>query len=146
MSNKKQENELLEFLGGLAMLVVGLYWFSTNVSVTSSFFSGFALGGVNVNSGMVIVPFIIAIVLCFINSDSFGCKVFLGLSVLLIIASVVASTKIYLRTMSLFEWAGVLVLIFGGAGLLAKILFKPVKNKNNDNNNNNNNNNNYYRY
>ena len=33
MNGKKQENELLEFLGGLAMLVVGLYWFSTKVNV-----------------------------------------------------------------------------------------------------------------
>lgn len=143
MSGKKQENELLEFLGGLAMLVVGLYWFSTNVNVSSSFFSGFALGGVKVNSGMVIVPFIIAVVLCVINSESFGCKVFLGLSILLIIASVVASTRIYLNTMSLFEWVGVLVLIFAGAALLAKILFKPVKTKDNKDGNDRNNINNY---
>lgn len=129
MNNKKQENELLEFLGGLAMLVVGLYWFSTKVHVSSSFFSGFALGGFSVNSGMVIVPFIIAVVLCFVKPESFGCKVFLGLAILLIIAAVVASTRMYLSTMSLFEWAGVLVLIFGGAGLLGRILFKPVKTK-----------------
>ena len=35
--------------------------------------------------------------------------------------------------MSLFEWVGILILIFGGLALVCKILFKPVdkdKNKN----------------
>ena len=124
---KNAKNELLEFLGGIAMLVVGLYWFSLNVTVTSSFFSsGIRLGSVNVRSGLVIVPFIIAIVLIFIKPESFGRKLFLGLSVLLIIASVIYSTSFYLSPMSLFEWAGILILIFGGLALVCKTLFKPV--------------------
>ena len=37
---KKERNELLEFLGGLAMLVVGLYLFTNKASVQTSFFAG----------------------------------------------------------------------------------------------------------
>ena len=55
------------------------------------------------------------------------------ISVLLIIASIIYSTNFHLVAMSLFEWVGILILIFGGLALVCKILFKPVdkdKNKN----------------
>ena len=127
---KNEKNELLEFLGGIALLAVGLYWFSIIVSVTSGFFSsGIRLGFVSLNSGVVIVPFIIAIILIFMKPESFGRKLFLGISILLIIASVIYTTRFYLAPMSLFECAGILVLIFGGLALVCKILFKPVPGK-----------------
>ena len=129
---KEAKNELLEFLGGVAMLAVGLYWFSLNVRVSSTFFSGsLMLGSITIHNGLVIVPFIIAVILVFIKPESFGCKLFLGISVLLIIASIIYSTNFHLVSMSLFEWAGILILIFGGLALVCKILFKPVdKDKN----------------
>lgn len=125
---KKQKNELLEFLGGLAMLAAGLFWFSTSVTVSNGFFTyGLRIGSASIPSGLVIVPFIIAVILVFIRPESFGRKLFLGLSVLLIIAAVIASTRLYLNAMTLFEWAGILILIFGGLALVCKVLFKPVK-------------------
>ena len=130
---KNEKNELLEFLGGIAMLAVGLYWFSTNVTVSSSFFSsGISLGSVNLHSGIIIVPFIIAIIMIFMKPESFGRKLFLGITVLLIIASIISSTRFHLATMTLFEWAGILILIFGGLALVCKILFKPVPKKKDD--------------
>ena len=44
------------------------------------------------------------------------------MSVLLIVAAIVISTNISLVHMSLYEWVIILVLIFGGVGILAKIL------------------------
>ena len=106
---KEAKNELLEFLGGVAMLAVGLYWFSLNVRVSSTFFSGgLMLGSITIHNGLVIVPFIIAVILVFIKPESFGRKLFLGISVLLIIASIIYSTNFHLVSMSLFEWAGIL--------------------------------------
>ena len=129
---KEAKNELLEFLGGVAMLAVGLYWFSLNVRVSSTFFSGgLMIGSITIHIGLIIVPFIIAVILVFIKPESFGRKLFLGISVLLIIASIIYTTNFHLVAMSLFEWVGILILIFGGLALVCKILFKPVdKNKN----------------
>ena len=129
---KEAKNELLEFLGGVAMLAVGLYWFSLNVRVSSTFFSGgLMIGSVTIHTGLIIVPFIIAVILVFIKPESFGRKLFLGISVLLIIASIIYTTNFHLVAMSLFEWVGILILIFGGLALVCKILFKPVdKDKN----------------
>ena len=110
---KKERNELLEFLGGLAMLVVGLYLFTNKASVQTSFFAGnLSLFGLNVNSGLVLIPFIIGVA-----------KLVTGLGFLLIIVSVIASTTIRLQRLTLFEWILYLVLIFGGVGLLARALF-----------------------
>jgi len=46
---KHNKNDVLQFFGGLAMLVVGLYWLFTNVTVTSGFFRGtMYIGGVGI--------------------------------------------------------------------------------------------------
>ena len=120
---KKERNELLEFLGGLAMLVVGLYLFTNKASVETSFFVGnLSLFGLNVNSGLVIIPFIIGVIWLFAKPGSFGAKLVIGLGFLLIIVSVIASTTIRLQRLTLFEWILYLVLFFGGAGLLLRAL------------------------
>lgn len=116
------KNELLQFLGGLAMLVVGLFLFSQKVVVHSSFFSGFGIGGINMTSGVLILPFIGGIVWMFASGGSFGSKLLTGAGVLIVIFGVIISTTIRLTTITLFEWVLMLILIFGGIGLLAKVL------------------------
>lgn len=119
---KNPGNELLQFLGGLAMLIVGLYILAQKVMVSSSFLGGMRLGSLNMNNGMIMIPLIIGIIWMFASSGSFISKVFTGMSVLLIVAAIVISTNISLVHMSLYEWVIILVLIFGGVGILAKIL------------------------
>lgn len=119
---KSAKNELLQFLAGLLMLISGLFIFSQKVIVYSSFFGGFSLGGMRMTSGLIIVPLIIGIVWMFVSGASFPSKIMTGIGVLLIIAAVIASTNIHLTAMTLYEWILILVLIFGGAGLVAKVL------------------------
>lgn len=119
---KNPGNELLQFLGGLAMLIVGLYILAQKVMVSSSFLGGMRLGSLNMNNGMIMIPLIIGIIWMFASGGSFISKVFTGMSVLLIVAAIVISTNISLVHMSLYEWVIILVLIFGGVGILAKIL------------------------
>lgn len=119
---KKARNELLQFLGGLAMLVGGLFLFSQKVIVSSGFGMGFMFGGIRVASGLIIIPLIVGIVWLFASGGSFASKIMIGVGVLIIIAGVIASTTIRLSTITLYEWMLMLFLIFGGVGLLAKIL------------------------
>lgn len=129
MNNPK--NELMQFVGGLVMLAAGLFIFSNKVIVHSGLFGGsLYLGSYNVKTGLVMVPFIIGIVWMFASGASFASKVYTALTVLFIIAVVVLNTSISLMSMSLFDWVVILVLIFGGAGLTAKVLF--AGNRNND--------------
>ena len=41
----------------------------------------------------------------------------------MILAAIIMNTNLYLVRTTLYEWVLILVLIFGGAGLLAKVLF-----------------------
>lgn len=121
---KNRGNGLFQFVGGLAMLVVGLFILSQKVIVSSGFFgAGIQFGNFNMNSGLVMIPFIIGIVWLFASGGSFWSKVFTAFSVLLIIAAIILSTRIYLVHLTLYEWILILVLIFGGAGLSARVLF-----------------------
>ena len=123
---KRQQNDLLVFLGGLAMLVAGLYWLTTKVTVSSSFFGGaFTFGGVNINSGLIVVPFIACIVWLFVNPDSMWAKICLGLSFVLIIAAIIMSTQLRMRTTTLYEYLLMLVFIFGGGAMVLKVICNP---------------------
>lgn len=121
---KKAKNELLQFLAGLAMLIAGLFIFSQKVMVSSGFFGyGFNIGGFRLGNGLIMVPFIIGIVWMFASEGSVAAKLFTAAGVLIIVVAVIMTTHISLVYTTLYEWVVILVLIFGGAGLLARILF-----------------------
>ncbi len=134
MRKKRQQNDLLVFLGGLAMLVAGLYWITTKVTVSSSFFGGaFSFGGMHINSGLIVVPFIVCIVWLFVNPDSFWAKICLGLSFVLIIAAIIMSTQLHMRSTTLYEYLIMLVFIFGGGAMVLKVLCNPKYRDDDDN-------------
>ena len=77
--------------------------------------------GMHINSGMVIVPFIFSLVWLFIKPNK-GSKVAIVLSLILIIASLIQSTRFYIQYLNLFDWVVMLVLIFGGMAFIGKSL------------------------
>lgn len=126
----KQRNELVEFIVGLAMLVIGLYLFTQRVSVSSSFFSGgIYYGTVRIPTGAVFVPFIVGIIMVFAKPESVVSKLVAGLGILIILASIIMSVNIRLETISLYEWLLYIIAIFGGLGLVCRILFAKPKNE-----------------
>lgn len=121
---KKARNELLQFLAGLVMLIAGLFIFSQKVMVTSAFFGhGFSIGGWHLSNGLIMVPFIIGVIWMFASAGSFSSKLFTAAGVLIVVVAVIMTTNISMVRITLYEWVVILVLIFGGAGLLARILF-----------------------
>ena len=125
----KQRNELVEFIVGLAMLVIGLYLFTGRVRVSSSFFSsGIYYGTVRIPTGAVFVPFIVGIIMVFAKPESFLSKLVAGLGVLIILVSIIMSVNIRLETISLYEWLLYIIAIFGGLGLVCRIVFAKPKN------------------
>lgn len=121
---KRAGNELLQFLAGLAMLIAGLFIFSQKVMVTSGFFGyGIRIGGIRMGNGLIMIPFIIGVVWMFVTEGNIASKLFTAASILIVILAVIMTTDIRLMHVTLYEWALILVLIFGGAGLVARILF-----------------------
>ncbi len=128
MKRKRERNELMEFFGGSAMLTGGLYLFSNEVTVTSSFFGGrIMIGNFEISSGLCIVPFLIGIFIMFADPDSLIGKFIAAMGVVVIITAVIASTRLHLPRISLYEWLLYLVLIVGGFGLVARVLFAKPK-------------------
>ena len=65
------------------------------------------------------VPFIFSLIWLFIKTNM-ASKIALVLSVILILASLIQSTRFYIQYLSLFDWVVMLVLIFGGMAFIAK--------------------------
>lgn len=125
---KKAKNELLQLLAGLLMLVAGLFILSQKVMVSSGFFGyGFMIGGIHLGNGLIMVPFIIGILWMFGSGGSLLSKLFTIASVVIIIVAIIMTTNIFMVRISLYEWVLILVLIFGGAGLVARLLLSDRK-------------------
>lgn len=122
----KKRNPFTQFIIGLLMLVAGGYWFLTSVTVTTGFY-GLALGNFRINGGLVIVPFIAGIIWLFLNFDSIGAKILTGIGLVIILASVIMSTRFIFHNRSLYEYLIMLILIFGGAALCGQVLFAKPK-------------------
>lgn len=105
----KGRNSLLRFLVGLIMLVAGLYWFMTSVSVTTGFYS-LRIGQLN-GSGLVVVPFIVGICWLFVKPDSVVAKIIIVLGLVIILASIIAGTRFVFQRRTLYEYLLMLVFI-----------------------------------
>jgi len=117
-----------EFLLGLAMFVVGIFIFLSNITVTNGFGLStvfFRIGGnfgVDIVSGMIFIPFIFGIALVFYNKKNLiGWILTIG-SVLLLMIGMIVSLRFSFRPMNAFSMIMLLVLIFGGAGLFLRSL------------------------
>ncbi|MDH4308890.1 MAG: hypothetical protein OEX04_15595 [Acidimicrobiia bacterium] len=114
-----------QFLLGTAMTIGGLYLLLNALQVVS-WFGGrlFGIGGLGVTSGMIMIPFIIGIVIIFYDAEKwYGWLLAIG-SILALIIGAIASVEFRFQRMTAFEFIVILVLLFGGIGLV----FRSVRN------------------
>lgn len=105
-----------EFLMGLVMAVAGGYLLTSQVTVTSGFWT---YGGYN-TFGLSLVPLIFGIGILFFNGRSvIGWLLLIGGAVI-ILAGILMNLRIYFEHTSLFNTLVMLVLLFGGIGLMAR--------------------------
>lgn len=122
---KKKKNPLGQFVIGMVMLVAGLYWFMSNVTVSTYF--GFRFMGHHLGGGLIVVPFIAGIIWLSLNVDSIGAKLLTGIGVLIILASIISNLQFMFRSASLYTYLVMLILIFGGGALVGQLLFRWPK-------------------
>jgi hypothetical protein len=114
------EGGIGRFFIGLIMFIAGGYLFLNAVQVTNSFGFGyglFALGGYQVTSGFVLIPFMIGIGMIFFNSSSYMGWLLTIISMILFVFGIITSTHFSLRPMTAFELITIIVLMAGGLGL-----------------------------
>jgi hypothetical protein len=107
-----------EFFLGLAMAIAGAYILTTQVIVTSGFWS---LWGYNA-FGLSLFPFIIGTGLLFFNGKSIAGWVLLFMGVIIIFTGIIMNLHIYFQSTSLFNTIVMLVLLAGGIGLIARAI------------------------
>ena len=127
MSNKNESNDVVMFFVGLVMTVVGGYLFMQNVEVYAPSIFSFRLLGRDMD-GLIFVPLIASIIFLFFKY-SIVSKICCGLSIVLILANVIMNLRLNWTATSLFGTVVIFVLLFGGIGLLAKVIFANPKGK-----------------
>ncbi len=107
-----------EFLIGLAMTVAGAYLLTNWVVVTSSFWT---MRGYN-TFGLSLLPLIFGIGILFFNGKSIVGWILLFIGVVVIFTAIIMNLQIYFHPTSLFNTIAMLILLFGGIGLIARSL------------------------
>lgn len=109
------------FLMGLAMAAAGAYMITSRVTVHSG---GWRLWG-NDSFGVSLLPLLIGIGMLFFNGKSRIGWLLTFVGVVIIFAGILMNLNIYFQATSLFATIVMLVLLFGGIGLVARSL-KPM--------------------
>lgn len=109
------------FLIGLAMAAAGAYLITQRVTVHSGAWS---LWGVD-SFGLSLLPLLAGIGILFFNGRSPLGWLLTFVGVVIIFAGILMNLSIYFRPTSLFNTVVMLVLLFGGIGLVARSL-KPM--------------------
>ena len=115
----------LTFLVGIAMIICGGYLLLNAIVVRPNFGFGtrvFGIGGVPVTTGMILFPFIFGVGFIFYNARSWIGWALAGGSVLAMVAGVIASLRIQMAAMSIFDLMVILILLVGGIGLSLRSL------------------------
>ncbi len=126
------KNTLTRFFAGLALMIVGLFILFNRVHVGPAGWGGwgrFSIGGFSFPSGLVIVPFIIGVIWMFGSGGTLASKIFTAFSVLIILAAIIMNTTFWLDHMTMFDWILILVMVFGGGGIVASVLFSENSEK-----------------
>jgi hypothetical protein len=114
------------FFLGFAMACAGGWLLTNQVTVSSEYFaSGFMVPIVNyrMNSfGLSLVPFIMGVGFLFFNGKSPTGWVLTVGGLTIILAGILMSLHIYFQPTSLFNTLAMLVLLFGGLGLILRSL------------------------
>ena len=106
------------FLIGLAMAAGGAYMLTSRVTVHSG---GWRLWG-NDSFGLSLLPLLIGIAILFFNGKSVLGWLLTFVGVVIIFAGILMNLSIYFRPTSLFNTIAMLVLLFGGIGLIIRAI------------------------
>jgi hypothetical protein len=107
-----------EFLLGFAMVCIGGYLLTNQVTVAGSYWNFY---GTN-TFGVTLIPMLFGIGLLFWNGRSLAGKVLTFAGALFILAGVIANLHIYFQPATLFHTIVMLVLVVGGLGLIARAM------------------------
>lgn len=109
------------FLLGVGMVIVGTYLLLNAIRVVHGFGFGrgiYSIGGFGITSGMILLPFIVGVIIVFYDRDKWYGWLLAAGSLLALIIGAIASIQFSFAGMSAFDIIVILILLFGGVGLV----------------------------
>lgn len=119
MANNKKPSDFIEFYIGLLLIISGLFFLLSKAVVHSGFY-GFSIGGLNVSTGLVVIPLMFGVVWLVNNPKSFWARLVTIAGSIFIVASIIMNIRITFTTSSFFDYLIMMLLIAGGIGLIIK--------------------------
>jgi hypothetical protein len=111
----------VKFIAGVLLAIIGLFLLLKNITVSYAFgfnTSLYRVGGMNLTSGFILVPFLIGVIMLFANPKNiFGWLLTFG-SIALLIIGVITSINFTMVGMSALDIIIILGLLGAGIGLI----------------------------
>ncbi|QIR16101.1 hypothetical protein [Shewanella aestuarii] len=114
-----------QFFIGLIMMCGGFYMLLKAIKVTSSFgfsYSLYNVGGMNLTSGMIMIPFMFGVGLIFYNAKNILGWILTFGSLVGLIFGVISAINFRFSHMTAFDLIVILVLSVGGLGIFLRSL------------------------
>lgn len=124
--NSKKASDYIEFYMGIVLIVSGIF-FLLSKAVVHSGFGAWSIAGMNISSGLVIIPLMIGIIWLVNNPKSILARLITIAGSIFIIASIIINIRITFTTTSMFDYVIMMLLIAGGIGLVLKSIFLARK-------------------
>lgn len=122
----KKASDFMEFYIGVILMAAGVF-FLLNKAVVHSGFYGWTIGGVNISTGLVVIPLMIGIIWLFNNPKSIIARLITIAGSIFVIVSIIMNMRISFRTTSMFDYVLMTMLMAAGIGLLLKSAFMARK-------------------
>ena len=130
--NKRKPTDTLEFYVGIVFIFAGIFFLLSKAVVRTSWVT-FSVGGINVSTGLIVIPLMFGVAWLFYNPKSFVAKLITVFGAIAIIGAIILSLRISFTTTSMFDYLIMILLIAAGAGSLLKAFFKDAADDNDDN-------------
>lgn len=125
-NNSKKASDFIEFYMGILLIIAGLFFLLSKAVVHSGFY-GWSLGGLNISTGIVVVPLMIGIIWLVNNPKSILARLITIAGAIFIVGSIIINIRISFTTTSMVDYIIMMLLIAGGIGLILKASFMARK-------------------
>ncbi len=125
-NGEKKASDFIEFYMGILLIISGLFFLLSKAVVHSGFY-GWSIGGLNISTGIVVIPLMIGIIWLVNNPKSIIARLITIAGSLFIVGSIIMNIRISFTTTSMFDYLVMMILIAGGIGLILKAIFMARK-------------------
>lgn len=117
--NEHKASDYIEFYTGLILIAAGIFFLLSKAVVHSNYY-GWSIGGLNLSTGLVVIPVMIGIIWLFNNPKSILARIITFAGAVFIVASIILTIRISFTLTTMFDYVIMMLLLAAGIGLFIK--------------------------